>query len=578
MKLKYIIAVALVIGTTTSCSDFLDQDNKSSVPASDFYNTTGGFESLTNSMYGSLRSLYKVSPLTLTAGTDLFGDGKSSGVAMNYYQHTATEGNVLTLYTNLFKIIQSANSVIAYGETTAASNVRQQYIDEARFVRAWAYFMAVQHFGPVALVKEMYSSAQMNFERTSLKDIYDFMISEFDYLAHNSSLLDTSNSGRANKRAAKFFLAKTYLTRGWLNGQDYESQEENIAQGTDFQNAAKYALEAINNETPSISIEKAFDVNNEANAEIFWAIQFSSATLANPGSDGSYQQAQFGAYLGGAEMPNSKAIDGNESPFFRLLNMYTKGDGRLEQTFMLELYGTGTTAGGIQYFNYYTNKTAPILAYYVPAWATDADIADWKTDDPNGQKTNTIITKTTLDNTGIGPSTQVHATWKERRSMDVGVPCIKKFDDYTAASIGNRTTSCSTHDVVVSRLGEAYLIAAEAYLQLNDKTNAAKMINTLRQRPGTIKAGFETAMNVAADDITIDFILDERAREMAGEYVRYTDLKRTHKLVEYVTKYNEDGITEAQMKGDDGKYKILRPIPQDALDKNQTKVAQNPGY
>ena len=60
MKLKYIIAVALVIGTTTSCSDFLDQDNKSSVPASDFYNTTGGFESLTNSMYGSLRSLYSV--------------------------------------------------------------------------------------------------------------------------------------------------------------------------------------------------------------------------------------------------------------------------------------------------------------------------------------------------------------------------------------------------------------------------------------------------------------------------------------------------------------------------------------
>ena len=49
MKLKYIIAAALVIGTTASCSDFLDQDNKSSVPASNFYNTKGGFESLTNS-------------------------------------------------------------------------------------------------------------------------------------------------------------------------------------------------------------------------------------------------------------------------------------------------------------------------------------------------------------------------------------------------------------------------------------------------------------------------------------------------------------------------------------------------
>lgn len=578
MKLKYIIAALLAVGMTTSCSDFLEQENKSNVPASTFYSTKNGFESLTNSMYGSLRSIYKVSPLTLTAGTDIFGDGKSSGVAMNYYQHTSTEGNVLTLYTNFFKIIQLANSVIAYGETTEETSVRKQYIDEARFVRAWTYFMTVQHFGPVALNEKMYSSAEMNFERTSLKTLYEFIISEFDYLAHSSSLVETSTVGRANKRAAKFFLAKAYLTRGWLNGQGYESQEENIAQSTDFQNAAKYALEAINSETPSISIENAFDVNNEGNAEIFWAIQFSSATLENPGSDGSYQQAQFGSYLGGAEMPNTKAIDGNESPFFRLMNMYTKGDGRLEQTFMLELYGTGTTAGGIQYFNYYNNKTAPILAYYAPAWATDDDIAAWKADDPNGQKTNTIITKTTLDNTGIGPSTQVHATWKERRSMDIGVPCIKKFDDYTATSIANRSSACSTHDVVVSRLGEAYLIAAEAYLQADDKDKAAEMINKLRQRPGTIKAGFEAAMNVSANDINIDFILDERAREMAGEYVRYTDLKRTHKLVEYVTMYNEDGVTEAQMKGDDGKYKILRPIPQDALDKNQTKVAQNPGY
>ncbi|MBQ7163690.1 MAG: RagB/SusD family nutrient uptake outer membrane protein [Bacteroidales bacterium] len=232
----------------------------------------------------------------------------------------------------------------------------------------------------------------------------------------------------------------------------------------------------------------------------------------------------------------------------------------------------------IQYFDYYNNPTSPIIAYYAPAWATDADIAAWRADDPYGQKANTIITKTTLENVGIGPSTQVNATWKERRSMDLGVPCIKKFDDYTAASIANRSSSCSTHDVVLSRLGEAYLIAAEAYLQCNDRLKAADMINKLRQRPGTVKTGFEAAMNVTAGDITIDFILDERAREMAGEYVRYTDLKRTHKLVEYVTAYNEDGVTDAQMKGDDGKYKILRPIPQDALDKNQTKVAQNPGY
>ena len=578
MRLKYIITAVLMAGMTTSCSDFLEQDNKSSVAADGFYQTKNGFESLTNSMYASLRNIYDTSPLTLTAGTDLFGDGKSSGVAMNYYHHTATEGNVLTLYTNLFKTIQLANSVIAYGEETEESSLRKQYIDEARFIRAWAYFMTVQHFGPVALSQEMYKSAQMNFERTSLKDLYDFIISEFEYLQGSSSLKDTDNEGRANKRAARFFLAKTYLTRGWLNGQGYESQEENIAQGTDFQKAAKYAVATINGEKPFLSIEDAFDINNEQNGEIFWAVQFSSASMENPGSDGSYQQAQFGSYLGGAEMPNTKAIDGNESPFFRLMNMYTKGDGRLEQTFMLELHGTSTGKGGIQYFDYYNNPKSPILAYYVPAWATDADIEAWKADDPDNQKANTIITKTTFDNTGIGPSTQVHATWRERRSMDVGVPCIKKFDDYTANSIANRSSSCSTHDVVLSRLGEAYLIAAEAYILQGNKAEAAKMINTLRQRPGTIRTGFEQEMKVTDSEMDIDFLLDERAREMAGEYVRWTDLKRTHKLVEYVTKYNEDGVSESDMKGDDGKYKIRRPLPQDALDKNQTKVEQNPGY
>ena len=55
-------------------------------------------------------------------------------------------------------------------------------------------------------------------------------------------------------------------------------------------------------------------------------------------------------------------------------------------------------------------------------------------------------------------------------------------------------------------------------------------------------------------------------------------MKRTHTLVEYATKYNEDGIKESAMIGPDGKYKILRPIPQAAIDLNQAKVAQNPGY
>lgn len=570
---KLLFIIALGITALSGCSDFLDQDNKSNVPSADFYQTAAGFSSLTNSAYSTLRELYNAQPQLFVAGTDLYADGKSQGVVMSQYTFTADEGIIKNFYVSCFKGIQLANSVIAYGETTENTNVRLQYIDEARFIRAWYYFQLVQQFGPVALNKQMFDHAEMSHERAALADVYRFIIEEFDYLASSEShLLERSNSGvsRANKRAAAFFLSKAYLTRGWLDGTGYEAQEDNIAQSTDFENAAKYALEAINGELPSISIEKAFDVENEDNDELFWSVQFSSAAVEDPVKDGSYQQAQFGAYLGGSEKPRNKAIDGCFAPSLRLQQMYARGDARLEQTFMLEFHQN--------YFDYYSAPTtSPILYYYAPTWATDEDIAAWKADDPYSIKKDALVSKTIAEG-GIAPSNGAPATYKDRRSQDYGNACIKKFDDYSEASIANRNSTCSMHDVVVARLGEAYLIAAEAYLKMDKTSEAAQMINKLRQRPGTIREGYAAQMTVSGSDVTIDFILDERARELAGEYVRWTDLKRTHKLVEYATHYNEDGIKESAMKGPDGKYKILRPIPQAAIDLNQAQVTQNPGY
>ena len=569
MKKIYIIA-ALTMTVFAGCADFLEQDNRSNVPSGQFYNTQTGFESLTNSAYSTLRKVYNRQPQLFVGGTDLYGDGKTQGSVMGHYTFTADEGLIKDFYEDCFKGIQLANSVIAYGETTEESSVRARYVDEARFIRAWYYFMLVQQFGPVALNKKMYDYAEMKHERASLGEVYSFIIEEFTYLASSSNLADVSTVGRANKRAASFFLAKAYLTRGWLDGTSYEAQEENIAQAGDFNDAIRFALQAINNEIPSYSIENAFDISNEGCSEFFWSVQFSSASVNNPSDDGSYQMAQFGSYLGGAERQRNKAIDGNFAPSLRLQQMYSRGDGRLEQTFMLEFHQA--------YFDFYHEReTSPIIYYYAPAWATDEDIEAWKADDPHGLKTNTIISKTIAEG-GIAPSNGAPSSYRVRRSMDFGNACIRKFDDYSESSIANRKSQCSMHDVVVARLGEAYLIAAEAYLKTGRTAEAAAMINDLRKRPGTIKAGYSESMTVAANDINIDFILDERAREMAGEYVRWTDLKRTHKLVEYATRYNEDGISEAAMTGPDGKYKILRPIPQSAIDLNQADVKQNPAF
>ena len=582
MNKKYIGAFALAAMTllSTGCSDFLDQDSRSNVSTDSFYKTSTGFESLTNSMYSSLRKIFSTTPNVFVGGTDLFGDGKSESIVYTYYTVNTDDGSILNFYTNCYKGIQLCNAVIYYSETTESGPKVAQFVAEARVIRAWYYFQLVQQFGGVPLSNDYYSGAVMEHPRASLQECYDFIISELEAAVNSSALLDygAATSARANKRAANFLLAKAYLTRGWLNGQGDESIEASIAQSSDFANAEKYAKVAINGETPSLSIEDAFDIANESCGEFFWTVQYSYESVENPKSDGSAMMAQYGSYLGGAECPNNKSIDGSYSPLLWAHHQFDRGDGRYEQTFMLEFHGDGSTTALTSYFDYYNNPSSNICYYYAPWWATDEDIEAWKATKTESQLAGLKYISKTIADGGIAPSNGSPATYKDRRHMDLGVPCVRKFDDYTSTSIANRSTTCSMHDVSLCRLGEAYLIAAEAALQQGNAAGAATYINTLRKRPGTIKTGYEAAMTVNASDVNIDFILKERACELFGECVRWTDLKRTHKLIEYVKAHQEDDVNQSNLYGSDGSPRILRPYPQNALDLNNADVAQNPGW
>jgi starch-binding outer membrane protein, SusD/RagB family len=106
----------------------------------------------------------------------------------------------------------------------------------------------------------------------------------------------------------------------------------------------------------------------------------------------------------------------------------------------------------------------------------------------------------------------------------------------------------------------------------SNPAEALKYVNDLRKKRAV--PGKEADMEVTAKDLNIDFILDERARELAGELFRWYDLKRTGKLVSYVQKYNMDA--KANIK----ETHMLRPIPQVQLDAitNKEEFKQNPGY
>src|SRR6218665_4070991 len=101
-KIYYILLLCLL--SSTSCSDFLDQDNKSNVPADGFYSTKSGFQSLMNSVYSSLRPIYGKEPWVFCAGTDLYASGRNKvpdGLG-TYKALLNTDGDVKAFYTNCY--------------------------------------------------------------------------------------------------------------------------------------------------------------------------------------------------------------------------------------------------------------------------------------------------------------------------------------------------------------------------------------------------------------------------------------------------------------------------------------------
>ena len=140
----------------------------------------------------------------------------------------------------------------------------------------------------------------------------------------------------------------------------------------------------------------------------------------------------------------------------------------------------------------------------------------------------------------------------------------------------------SDRPYILFRLAEVYLVAAEAALKGGATTqDAADMINVLRARaarkdnqtPAEYAAAL-VAQTITAAQVTLDFILDERSRELYAEDCRWWDLSRTKTLVARVQQYNAEAAAGVQP------FNMLRPIPQSQIDlvTEGPPYPQNPGY
>ena len=550
MKKILILFVVVTSLLMAGCSDFLTENNKSNPDAAVLYKTTSGYESLVNSCYATLRDVYGDNIEMFVAGTDLYKVGRAGLTSQGlgtYQSLTPADNSVKAFYSVVYQSIKRCNDAIYYGELNKHNAVR---VAEVRFLRAYYFFQLVQQFGDVALATEFITAPVTSYERTPASEVYTFIIDEMKTAL---AALPATAANRVNQRVVNHYLSLVYLTRGY----------ETYGSPSDFQSSVEYATAAINNQGLTLPFDGKtgiFFPGNEKNAEIIFAVQYSSTSLANVTS-GNSQASSFGAYLGGSDGAVNDGMtymNTKLKPTMRLYNLLSAdaNDKRFAGTFMQELYGVVAT-GKCSFYSYFkkydTRNDLEVLMYYPKPGQTQADVDAWKAINPAKRSATTIKF----------PGTN---NW-EKNDLDKDYPCIKKFSDPDAPF----NTTASRRDIFLARLAETYLIRAEAYIKMGAKQTEAKNdINMVRTRAG--------AATINVSEATIDYILDERAREFAGEYNRWYDLKRTGKLVQYVSAYNPDVPSEANMKGSDGQYKVLRPIPQDAIGLNSATVVQNPGY
>lgn len=567
-KILYSVALAACcMGTMTSCIDFLDASNKSNVTAKQSFATKEGLNNLVNNAYQHLQNVYAAPLFTscFSAGTDMYADARNKmNEALNTYETLTPENtDIKNLYTYLYAGIRAANSVSYYAQTAQVDDkTKGQLVGEARVLAAYEYYLLVNNFGGVPIMKDFLTTADTGYPKSSAADVYAYIISELEDVISKNVLqasTATKGGGRISQETAKAILAKTYLSAAWdLNKQEY------------FSKAAALADEVIAGRkltTPFAKLWKA-DGSGDDNEEFLWDVEYDLATANNTTSGGTEWSGYYCNYLGGNE-DNIKATTSSYVPTLYALHCFKKGDQRYDATFMKELPDINKgNAAGTGYWTWYKNGESlvgkPVTRYYSAWYETDADFEAWKAIDP-ANRANTYRIPMDSQSKEAQNMDGKDMDYYDNQQLVYGSSPCKKFDDSKTATTEKNTCY---RDIHIITLPEMYLVAAEAYLKAGVNKKALERLNEVHQRAG---------LPALTGTITIDDILDENACENFGNESRWMDLRRTQTLVDRCNKYNHE------IEGKAAQYigkKLLRPIPQAAIDANDqlTLADQNPGY
>ena len=586
---KYLILSMFAAFLLTGCNEdkFLEEKPLDFNSASNSYETAADYDAAITELYFLTREefyttydrttdLSKFADMWITADplkSNVVADLSPSGAMAKFY------------WDENYKLIAQANTVISRlpNSSKLTDDEKKVYEAKARFFRALAYRTLVLLYGDVPLQLEEVSSPKTDYVRESKDKVKAQVVEDLEFAAANLPEINTVKDGEISKPAANMLLAEMYLATG------------------DNDKAINAASAVINN--PNLALmEKRFgsqakedgDVfydlfrpNNQnrasGNTEGIWVIQFET-NIEGGGNNTSHHFWDPGSFWG--ERFFAPQVDK-----FQLI----KPDGTRLQLFDWPI-GDMTGGRGIG-THYATNHL------YNEIWADDFD--DIRNSEYNWPRRFKIHRTNVLDDNpelkaampdgyfdlentvlpdgwsmetgfagGVAATTQLPNRFMCGYSTKMTTPFhhpdaqYENKETYKLAGTGGKTFT----DQYFFRLAEAYLLRAEAYVNKGDKNKAADDINKLHKRAN--------AKPCTADQMNLDYILDERLRELTCEEKRRLTLSRVGKLAERIKKYNPyfSAAYSADNKDYDAHFDLL-PIPLSAIQANKdAKLEQNPGY
>ena len=569
MKSRNIFLICFILAGLlfTRCKKMLEEEPKSILTPS-FLSTPQGYQAALDAAYAGTRLYWgNQDYFTVTViGTDEFKRGIDGNSDINVYasSYTSSNGAVNANWRNAYISINSCNAVIDYADKVdLPAATKKRMVAEAKFLRANYYFILVQFFADVTLNKNFQYLATTSAKRDSLASVYALIEQDLKdaILDLHQGLIKDVAPGKATKAAALHVLAKVYLTRAGSS----------VAKPSDYQDAYNTAKILIDNKALFglnllQDFGKVFEEGNEHNSEVIWTSEHTSNLAYNGPNNSGVSNFSADNVLNHMWVPQYELLPGMVRstqygrPYIRCTPTRwltdtvwgnKTNDTRYNKTFQTVWYANLVDTTAKKYPKWPNPLPPGAPAGAVPG-APKFGLGDTAIYMPGVDKTNAQITASSY--TLIPP---------RNYSNSMG-PAMNKYFDTKRANLNFP----SIRPVIAYRLAETYLIAAEAAYRIGNLGDAVTYINLIRTR-AAFPNGNAAAMQITAADINIDFILDERTRELCGELVRWLDLVRTGKLIQRVKLHNSEAAINIQPKH------ILRPIPQAQLDATTTGPKYN---